>query len=257
MSRPCRLLLLLAALLGATAAPAQWADPRTAPAGSMTQAWDPGTAPPGPPPAERSSESVTAGFFRQFPILWPTFVEAMKETPELRKGGSITVAFTIEADGRVTDPKLVASDFNRPELESQILRQLRLIRFDPGNFAPKPVASFQIPLHPAPNPTKPAVPSRSLDEVQLGFESQKAAFLKLYEDARAQWPVLSEGGKIIVRLEVAPDGRMTGSSLVSSTFRHPEFESRILAQVQSMRLEAKDIPAFVYPNYPIVLHPPT
>ena len=119
------------------------------------------------------------------------------------------------------------------------------------------------PIGTGPDKTKPGqggdkiFAGRSLDEIQLVFDRNKGSFTSIYKRAMMESPALEQGGKIIVSITIAPSGQVTDCKLVSSTFNDPDFERKIIQRVMSMSFGAKDVPPFTYPNYPIVLYPPT
>lgn len=250
MSFSSRFLLALAVLLGATAVSAEPAgsSPPTTDSSSLKRTWNFSPEPASPPAQERSHKSVW-DILRDRSALQSVYGLATLESPGLKHGGSIVVSFTITPDGQVTDTQLVSSSFNSPLLEGRILQRVGLIRFEEGNFLLKHVPSYTVTLY------LPGHAPRTLEEVQLGFDRNKLAFTDLYKEAQAQWPALSQGGKIIVSLKIDPDGGMKESTLVSSTFGNPGFEAQILELVRSMHHDARAVPAFIYPNYPIVLYP--
>lgn len=98
---------------------------------------------------------------------------------------------------------------------------------------------------------------RSADEIQLVFDRNKGSFTSIYLRAMRESPALEQGGKIIVSITIAPNGSVTDCKLVSSTFNDPDFERKIIQRVLSMNFSPKDVPPFTYPNYPIVLFPPS
>ncbi len=119
------------------------------------------------------------------------------------------------------------------------------------------------PIGTGPDKTKPGqggdkmFAGRSLDEIQLVFDRNKGSFTSIYKRAMMESPALEQGGKIIVSITIAPSGQVTDCKLVSSTFNDPDFERKIIQRVLSMNFGSKDVPPFTYPNYPIVLYPPT
>jgi len=212
----------------------------------------PSSPPPTPLPL-RTSQDVQQAFRRDWQDIHAIYRQAMQQSVELSKGGEIAVSFIIAADGQLQDARLVSSDFDHPVLESQIVQRVALVRFEAGNFAPLRIARYPIPL--SPRDLGPMFLGRTMEEVQIGFDKHKLGFSEVFRDASNRNPLLHKGGKIIVSFTIAPDGRVSQAGLVSSSFQQPEFEAQILGVLLSMRFEPKDIPAYSYPNYPIVLFP--
>lgn len=95
---------------------------------------------------------------------------------------------------------------------------------------------------------------RGLDEIQLPFDRAQGSFYAMYIRALRENPGLS--GKVILSLTIAPNGKVTTASIVSSELGDPELERKILARVLLLDFGPKDVPAFTYPNYPINFKPP-
>lgn len=89
---------------------------------------------------------------------------------------------------------------------------------------------------------------RSMEEIQLVFDRNKGAIYTLYNRALRQDPTLR--GKVVVRLIIAPSGRVTGCELVSSELRDPELERKLVARIRLFNFGAKDV-GTVSVNYPI------
>lgn len=92
--------------------------------------------------------------------------------------------------------------------------------------------------------------SRSLEEIQLTFDRNKAAYYAIFNRAMRENPSIGPG-KVVVRLTIAPNGSVTDCQVVSSSFNDPDLERRIVERVKLMNFGAKDVPPFTYPNYPI------
>ncbi len=96
---------------------------------------------------------------------------------------------------------------------------------------------------------------RTLQEIQLVFDRNKAAFYALYNRALRQSP--NEQGKIVVSLTIAPDGHVSECHLVYSDLGDHQLEQEVVARVKLLNFGAKSVPAFTYPNYPIHFVPPS
>lgn len=94
---------------------------------------------------------------------------------------------------------------------------------------------------------------RTLEEIQLIFDRNKASFYSLFNRALRETPGLR--GKMVVSLTIAPNGSVTACDLVSSELGDPELERKVIQRVLLLNFGAKDVPAFTYPNYPIYFLP--
>jgi periplasmic protein TonB len=56
---------------------------------------------------------------------------------------------------------------------------------------------------------------------------------------------------VVISLVIAPDGTVTGCSIVSSSFADPDLEQKILQRVRMINFGAENVPVFSYPDYPI------
>lgn len=95
---------------------------------------------------------------------------------------------------------------------------------------------------------------RSLEEIQLPFDRAQGSFYAMYIRALRENPGLS--GKVVLSVTIAPSGKVTDASIVSSELGDPELERKILARVMLLDFGPKDVPTFTYPNYPIRFQPP-
>lgn len=95
---------------------------------------------------------------------------------------------------------------------------------------------------------------RSLDEIQLTFDRAQGSFYAMYIRALRENPGLS--GKVVLSVTIAPSGKVTDASIVSSELGDPELERKILARVMLLDFGPKEVPSFTYPNYPIRFQPP-
>lgn len=96
-------------------------------------------------------------------------------------------------------------------------------------------------------------PARSLEEIQLVFDRNNSALSSLYNRARRDKPDMQ--GKLVIKLTIEPDGSVSACTLVSSELSNPELERKILARIQLFNFGAKAVPAYTYPNYPIIFLP--
>ena len=119
--------------------------------------------------------------------------------------------------------------------------------------------TVESPIGIGPDKTRPgqsgdkSVAARTLDEIQLTFDRNKAAFYSIYQRVLRDKPDVR--GKMVVSLTIAPDGSVSDCRLVSSELGDAELEERIIARVKLLNFGAKAVPTFTYPNYPIYLFP--
>ena len=96
------------------------------------------------------------------------------------------------------------------------------------------------------------VTGRSLEELQLVFDRNKGAFYTMYQRELRQNP--NARGKIVVRMTIAPSGRVTACSIVSSEMHSPEFEKKVVARVLLLDFGPKNVGDFTV-DYPIFFFP--
>ncbi|WP_373089546.1 TonB family protein [Zhongshania sp.] len=97
-------------------------------------------------------------------------------------------------------------------------------------------------------------PSRSLEEIQLAFDRSKTAFYSIFNRA-ARKDTSIRAGTVVVSLTIQPDGSVSDCKIVSSSFFNPDLKEKLLQRVRMLKFEAKAVPAFTYPNYPISYMP--
>lgn len=117
----------------------------------------------------------------------------------------------------------------------------------------------QAPKGVGPDLTKPGqsgqakLAGRTLEEIQLVFDRNKASFYSMFNRALRENPDLR--GKVVVRLTIAPNGSVTACELVSSELGDADLEQKVIQRVKLLNFGAKNVPEFTYPNYPIVFLP--
>ncbi len=117
----------------------------------------------------------------------------------------------------------------------------------------------QAPKGVGPDMTKPGqsgqarLAGRTLEEIQLVFDRNKASFYSMFNRALRENPDLR--GKVVVRLTIAPNGSVTACELVSSELGDPDLEQKVIQRVKLLNFGPKNVPEFTYPNYPIVFLP--
>lgn len=81
--------------------------------------------------------------------------------------------------------------------------------------------------------------SRSREEIERVFDKNKGAIYALYNRALRQNPALE--GKVVLRLTIAPDGRVTACEVVSSELGDAELEGKLVQRVLLFKFEARDV----------------
>lgn len=93
-------------------------------------------------------------------------------------------------------------------------------------------------------------PSRSLEEIQFAFDRSKTAFYTIFNRAARKDSTIGTG-TVIVSITIEADGSVSHCEIVSSSFFNPDLKQKLLQRVRMLKFEAKSVPAFTYPNYPI------
>ncbi len=81
--------------------------------------------------------------------------------------------------------------------------------------------------------------SRSREEIELVFDKNKAAIFALYNRALRRDPMLQ--GKLVLKLTIAPSGKVTHCEVVSSELGASEFERKLVARVKMFNFGAKEV----------------
>jgi periplasmic protein TonB len=80
--------------------------------------------------------------------------------------------------------------------------------------------------------------SRSREEIERVFDANKGRIFTLYNRALRANPALQ--GKVVLRLTIAADGRVTHCEIVSSELNDPELERGLVQRVLQFQFEARD-----------------
>jgi TonB family protein len=94
-----------------------------------------------------------------------------------------------------------------------------------------------------------AVLSRTDEEIQIVFDRYKAALYRIYNRELRKNPTLQ--GKMVLRLTIEPDGRVSACSVDSSDMDAPTLDEGIAARVKRFKFGAKDGVPTVTILYPI------
>jgi TonB family protein len=81
--------------------------------------------------------------------------------------------------------------------------------------------------------------SRSREEIERVFDLNKGSIYTLYNRALRRNPTLQ--GKLVLRLTIAPDGRVTSCEVVSSELMDPELEQKLVQRVMLFQFEPRDV----------------
>jgi periplasmic protein TonB len=102
-----------------------------------------------------------------------------------------------------------------------------------------PVESFEIAGGAAQRSGESDKASRSREEIERVFDQNKGAIFTLYNRALRQNPALE--GKLVLRLTIAPDGRVTFCEVVSSELNDPDLEQKLVQRVLLFQFEPRDV----------------
>jgi TonB family protein len=83
--------------------------------------------------------------------------------------------------------------------------------------------------------------ARSREEIERVFDLNKGAIYALYNRALRQNPALQ--GKVVLRLTITPDGRVSACEIVSSELGDPDLEQKLVQRVLLFQFEGKDVEA--------------
>ncbi|HUL83720.1 MAG TPA: AgmX/PglI C-terminal domain-containing protein [Gammaproteobacteria bacterium] len=81
--------------------------------------------------------------------------------------------------------------------------------------------------------------SRSREEIERVFDLNKGSIYTLYNRALRSNPALQ--GKLVLRLTIAPDGRVTFCEVVSSELGDPDLEQKLVQRVLLFQFEPRDV----------------
>jgi protein TonB len=94
--------------------------------------------------------------------------------------------------------------------------------------------------------------SRSIEEIQLVFDRNKGSIYALYNRALRKDPTLQ--GKLVLKLTIAPSGKVTKCEIVSSELNSPSLDHKLVARIKLFNFGAKDAEVTVV-TYPIEFLP--
>jgi TonB family protein len=102
-----------------------------------------------------------------------------------------------------------------------------------------PVESFEVAGGAAQRSGESNKASRSREEIERVFDLNKGSIYTLYNRALRQNPSLQ--GKLVLRLTIAPDGRVTFCEVVSSELGDPDLEQKLVQRVLLFQFEPRDV----------------
>jgi len=94
--------------------------------------------------------------------------------------------------------------------------------------------------------------TRDLEKIQIMFDRNKSGLFTLYNRELRQDASLQ--GKVVLNITIAPSGKVTSASIVSSQLGNATLESKILQRVKLINFGAEDVPPYNF-NYPIDFYP--
>ena len=95
--------------------------------------------------------------------------------------------------------------------------------------------------------------SRSREEIERVFDANKGRIFTLYNRALRENPALQ--GKVVLRLTIAADGRVTFCEIVSSELNDAELERGLVQRVLQFQFEARDDVESITTTKPIDFFP--
>lgn len=90
--------------------------------------------------------------------------------------------------------------------------------------------------------------SRSHEEIQIVFDRNKSAIYSMYNRALRKDPTLQ--GKLVLKLTIAPSGKVTGIEILSSDLGEPTLERKLVQRIKMINFGAKPVDAVTL-TYPI------
>ena len=82
-------------------------------------------------------------------------------------------------------------------------------------------------------------PSRSREEIERVFDTNKGRIFTLYNRALRENPALQ--GKVVLKLTIGPDGRVQSCEVLSSELHDPELEKGLVQRVLQFQFEPRDV----------------
>lgn len=93
---------------------------------------------------------------------------------------------------------------------------------------------------------------RDLEKIQMTFDRNKGAIYTIYNRALRKNPSLQ--GKVVLKITIAPSGKVTACQVVSSELGNPKLERKLAQRVKMINFGAADVTSFTF-SYPIDFFP--
>jgi len=90
--------------------------------------------------------------------------------------------------------------------------------------------------------------TRSQEEIERVFQKNKGAIFSIYNRELRKDPSLQ--GKVIIELTIAPNGKVTKCSIISSELGHKKLEKRLVSKIKKFKFANKKVPVITV-TYPI------
>jgi len=90
--------------------------------------------------------------------------------------------------------------------------------------------------------------SRTIEEIQLVFDRNKAAIYTIYNRALRKDPTLE--GKVVLKITIEPSGKVTALEIISSELGEPKLERKLVARIMLFDFGEKNVETMVV-TYPI------
>lgn len=94
--------------------------------------------------------------------------------------------------------------------------------------------------------------TRDEENIQIMFDRNKSSLFTIYN--RGLRKDASLQGKVVLKITIAPSGKVTHCSIVSSELGSPVLESKIIQRVKLINFGPEDVPSFNF-TYPIDFYP--
>lgn len=94
--------------------------------------------------------------------------------------------------------------------------------------------------------------SRDLEKIQMTFDRNKGAIYAIYNRALRKNPSLQ--GKVVLKITIAPSGKVTSCHVVSSELKDPKLERKLAQRVKMINFGAAEVTSFTF-SYPIDFFP--
>lgn len=204
-------------------------------------------APPKPDPDAARKKAAQSGL-----LAFSDSLADLRDNPKLN---------TLRKDARAADAGKTAARTERSLLTSKVaaasggIDTSRLSR-DTGDvgLAQRGTTRVTSPVDTAPSggitrgDGKSRQASRSIEEIQVVFDRNKAAIYAMYNRALRSNPTLQ--GKLVLKLTISPDGQVIECSVVSSELADATLGSKVVARVKMFNFGSKDVERVTI-TYPI------